>query len=559
MAIADVDSVPGDNEMRVNNEPEMVFVACCMCAAPIKQNPTNMCVQCIRTQVDITEGIPTSLTIYRCRGCMRWLKPGWVDCELESRELMAICLRKINGLKKVKLVDASWVWTEAHSQRLKCKLTVQKEVQNGAILQQAFLVEFVIRNQQCVDCEASYTNNTWKAVIQVRQRVDHKRSFFYLEQLILKHNAHTNALSVQTHKDGMDFFYGERNQGQRMLGFLESVIPVRLKQSKKLISADNHSNTYNFHYTTMVTIVPVCKDDLVLIPPRLSETLGQLARLCLVQRVNSSIMLVDPLTALTGEVNVEHYGKHEFPALQSSTQLVPFVVLGIEPLPPANNPTMRSGRKMRRARLAEAVVARESDLGSNDTQFTVITHLGHLLRAGDTVLGYDVSSANLPEDALHSMKNALPDVVLVRKLYGSAGAEGGAQKKRAWQLAQLEKDAEAELTKREAATQEEDYERFMQQLEGDKEMRRGINLYKTSNTAGATSTSNAAPGSGENNTTQNEDNDVDEEEIRLEELLDDLRLDDSERVQEAQIFESRDVPEAQFAELELGDDEDDDL
>jgi len=37
-------------------------------------------------------------------------------------------LKKLKGLNKVKLVDASWVWTEPHSRRLKVKLTVQKEV-----------------------------------------------------------------------------------------------------------------------------------------------------------------------------------------------------------------------------------------------------------------------------------------------------------------------------------------------------------------------------------------------------------------------------------------------
>jgi len=32
--------------------------------------------------------------------------------------------------------------------------------------------------------------NTWKASVQVRQKVTHKRTFLWLEQLILKHNAH---------------------------------------------------------------------------------------------------------------------------------------------------------------------------------------------------------------------------------------------------------------------------------------------------------------------------------------------------------------------------------
>jgi nonsense-mediated mRNA decay protein 3 len=175
---------------------------------------------------------------------------------------------------------------------------------------------------------------------------------------------------LQTHKDGMDFFYGERNQAARMMSFLESVIPVRIKQSKKLISADNHSNTYNFHYSYIVMVVPVCKDDLVLLPAKLSENMGQFTRLCLAQRVSNSISLVDPLTAQTAEVNIEKYSKYEFDALLSSTRLIPFVVLGTEPLPMPNAPTAPHGKRLRRARLAEVTVARESDLGQNDVQMT---------------------------------------------------------------------------------------------------------------------------------------------------------------------------------------------
>lgn len=60
----------------------------------------------------------------------RYLNPptAWLVCELESRELLTFCIKKIKGLSKVKLVDAGFVWTEPHSRRLKVKLTIQKEV-----------------------------------------------------------------------------------------------------------------------------------------------------------------------------------------------------------------------------------------------------------------------------------------------------------------------------------------------------------------------------------------------------------------------------------------------
>lgn len=81
---------------------------------------------CIRSQVDITEGIPKQATLYFCRGCERYLQglQEWVYCTLESRELLSICLKKLKGLNRVKLVDACFVWTEPHSKRIKVSLVV---------------------------------------------------------------------------------------------------------------------------------------------------------------------------------------------------------------------------------------------------------------------------------------------------------------------------------------------------------------------------------------------------------------------------------------------------
>ena len=70
---------------------------------PIDPNPSNLCVSCLRANVDITEGIPKQVNIYLCRFCERYLNPPnqWVACALESRELMALCLKRIKNLSKV--------------------------------------------------------------------------------------------------------------------------------------------------------------------------------------------------------------------------------------------------------------------------------------------------------------------------------------------------------------------------------------------------------------------------------------------------------------------------
>ena len=68
-------------------------------------------------------------------------------------------------------MDAGFIWTEPHSRRLKVKLTIQAEVMNGAILQQTFVVEYVVEPHMCMDCTRANTNsNVWTACVQVGSR-----------------------------------------------------------------------------------------------------------------------------------------------------------------------------------------------------------------------------------------------------------------------------------------------------------------------------------------------------------------------------------------------------
>jgi NMD protein affecting ribosome stability and mRNA decay len=86
-----------------------------------------MCENCIRLNVDISEGIQREASVHFCNGCQRWLQPPqrWISASLESKELMALCLRKLRGLSKVRLVDANFIWTEPHSKRIKLKIKIQ--------------------------------------------------------------------------------------------------------------------------------------------------------------------------------------------------------------------------------------------------------------------------------------------------------------------------------------------------------------------------------------------------------------------------------------------------
>ena len=195
-------------------------IACCLCGVPTSANRAyqGMCAACTATQVDITSGIVRSVEIDMCSQCDRFFRnPGWVKARLESAELMALCLRKLCGLKHVRLVDASWVWTEHHSRRLRIKLTVACDLVGASgsaymtCLQQSIVVEYVVKTRNCDACNKLATHDTWGAKVQVRQKADHPRTLLALEQHMLKHSKSRAALlEVKREGGGLDFFFLRR-------------------------------------------------------------------------------------------------------------------------------------------------------------------------------------------------------------------------------------------------------------------------------------------------------------------------------------------------------------
>ena len=107
-------------------------------------------------------------------------------------------------------------------------------------------------------------------------------------------------------------------------------MPVRVKESKQLISHSEQSMVYNYKYTTSLEIAPICKDDLVLLPKSLSRELGGIGPFVLVYKISTFVHVVDVLTMQTYEIDQVTYWKHQFTGLCSKDRLTEFVVINIE-------------------------------------------------------------------------------------------------------------------------------------------------------------------------------------------------------------------------------------
>lgn len=360
----------------------------------------------------------------------------------------------------MRLIDAGFIWTEPHSRRIRVRVSVQKEAFASTILQQSFECEYVVAYQQCPDCAKTYTKNTWKAVVQVRQKVPHKRTFLYLEQLILKHHAHRDASNIREAKDGLDFFYQSRSAAVKMVEFLAGVVPTRSKKSEELISMDTKSNSSSYKFTFSVEIIPICKDDLICLPPKLAKSLGNIGQLVLCHKVaGNTVHLLDPTTLHTTDLPTTTYWRQPFGALATIPEMIEFVVLDVE------FDTWTKGKWA----LADIEVARSSDMGTNGDSYWVKSHLGGVLHPGDIAMGYFLANSNLNnpeyEGMLESIEN-LPDVVLVKKAFPDR------HKKKRGRIRTLPKEvSEMGPRKQDVEKLERDYELFLEALEEDEDMK----------------------------------------------------------------------------------------
>lgn len=271
-----------------------------------------------------------------------------------------------------------------------------------------------------------------------------------------------------------------------------------MKSSEQLISLDTQNSTTNYKSTYSVEIIPICKDDLVCLPRKLAQSMSSISQLCVCIRVGNSVHFLDPTTLHVAELSSSVYWRSPFSTLTTIVNAVEFVVLDIEPTqhPPI---TSHKGKFL----LADAQVTPVNGNMDNDHIYHTRTHLGSVLKPGDTVLGYNLTATNFNNDDWESLNaDRIPQVVLVRKTYPARRKKGasGSAKKRNWRLKSMAKEAGddnvglgrdraepgakkggrgvAPGTAADQARAEAEYEMFLRDLEEDEEMRANIMLFK---------------------------------------------------------------------------------
>ncbi|KAG0441694.1 60S ribosomal export protein NMD3 [Dictyocoela muelleri] len=249
---------------------------CCICGI---ESTSPKCLRC-----SITSSINyIKETLEHCRSCDRYLSPPkkWVSCDLNSKDLLHLIIKKSSYLKSVEICRANFLPSEVHSKRIKIEIEYRGTLtvgtdrdinfkKDGRILinpladqnVNKIVLICVVRNRQCAECQNVEAKNYWSCVVQVRQKRG-RRNLLMLQNEVLENKIEFSFLEET--KNGVDFFFGDKVRCRNFLNFLHTKIGIKLTESERIISQDMRNNTKKSKLTYSVEIYPIDQDDFVVL------------------------------------------------------------------------------------------------------------------------------------------------------------------------------------------------------------------------------------------------------------------------------------------------------
>ncbi|WUR05038.1 60S ribosomal export protein NMD3 [Vairimorpha necatrix] len=371
------------------------MILCYKCGIPTDPSEHNLCTRCTTMFITVSEKLKRSINVDWCKGCERYLnKPRtWSKYEWGSRDLLIYLIKSNPSPNHFDILDSNFNYTEEHSKRMSLQVVLES---NG--IREECEIRYTIRNKQCPDCEKIEAKQHWKAVVQVRHRMEHPRIFILLEQLIIKNKMYSETTNIKMRKGGIDFYFTDRTFAYKLVNFIENVLPVKIILSERLISKDIQNSKSNYKFSFSVEIAPLCVDDFVILDREFSNSLG-IGNMALVKKVSTHIILLDPFLIKEVKVSSNSFwsNKDKFKVLISSKNLVKFNLLEIDQKPILKNESYI---------LNSVSVTKLDDTNIIETK----SHLGKITKEDDIVLGYDLNSFNSSIEATD-----LPDILIVRK------------------------------------------------------------------------------------------------------------------------------------------------
>lgn len=258
-----------------------------------------------------------------------------------------------------------------------------------------------------------------------------------------------NCTNVKKRKDGIDFYYLNKNNVHKMIKFLEYSIGTKLLVSNRLITEDKNNNKMKYKFSYSVEIISLCKDDLVILDEEFAKK-RSISRMVLVTRVTRKITLVDPLTSKIVEISNKCFWKNKdcFTVVMSSKDLNRYKVIEIENDYKNISGKIKEKESTGKFKTVDCFITKEySD------EIHCKSHLGYILRDEDEVYGYDLGNCNL-----HFINRDSFKVLFVRKVYKNL-----------------------KLFIKTSREHDREYQFFLEDILEDCELRKSVDVYHSTN------------------------------------------------------------------------------
>lgn len=304
---------------------------CCQCGIEILPTIYNMCRKCLSLNINITNSIKTTQIIEYCKSCERYfLQPRWESFQWGSKELLGMLLSRVKELKNMTLINSKYLFTEENSKKILIEVEIEQIIENNFV-RGTLQIKFSRYNKQCPDCQNYEANNFWNTVVQLRHKMNSKRTLLYIDQMCLKQRMYDNTIDVKEIKGGYDYYFSSKNTAIKFVRFIESIIGCKIIESTRLLSLDTKSNKTKNKNTYSINVLPFTKDDLVFISKKMSKT-KNISNYLLVLKVTTKIQLIDPITCKIIEISSDFYWKNkdEFQVVMTSKYLINMKVINIE-------------------------------------------------------------------------------------------------------------------------------------------------------------------------------------------------------------------------------------
>lgn len=108
----------------------------------------------------------------------------------------------------------------------------------------------------CDECRRIEAKDYWRACVQVRQKCDFKKTLFYLEQLLLKHNAHSNTTTIKPSPTGIDFYYAKQQDARKLVDFINTILPCKYQTSQASwdLFWNREPKSWKFHFPMILVL-----------------------------------------------------------------------------------------------------------------------------------------------------------------------------------------------------------------------------------------------------------------------------------------------------------------